>query len=91
MRGIQGLLAIVFVSCWALPAAAGAVRSDKIASQYQKNLNLDACQAMSQAAHFLVEAQQPGSAKDLGWAWEVGKGPVSPNVTGLAALALIDA
>jgi hypothetical protein len=62
-----------------------------IASQYKANLDQDVCRAMTRAADFLVAVQKPAKLGAVGWSWQIGKGPVSGNVAGLAALSLLSA
>jgi len=69
-----------------LPLLAGAM-----SKQYQPNLEMGVCKAMTRAADFLVKVQKPGEDGEMGWSWVVGEGNPSANVAGLAALALLDA
>ena len=62
-----------------------------MSKQYQPNLEMGVCKAMTRAADFLVKVQKPGEDGELGWSWVVGEGNPSANVAGLAALSLLDA
>jgi hypothetical protein len=77
------VLSLVF---WSAPLPA-----ESLSKQYQRNLDMDVCKAMTRAADFLVKVQKPGENGQLGWSWVVGAGNNSANVAGLAALALLDA
>ena len=82
-RAMPVVLSLILVS---LPALAGSM-----SKQYQPNLEMGVCKAMTRAADFLVKVQKPGEDGQLGWSWVVGEGNTSANVAGLAALALLDA
>ena len=62
-----------------------------MSKQYQPNLEMGVCKAMTRAADFLVKVQKPGEDGEMGWSWVVGEGNPSANVAGMAALALLDA
>lgn len=86
------LVAIVIaVAGWLSLASPSLAGSSGIASQYKTNLDQDSCRAMSRAADFLVAVQKPAKQGSVGWSWQVDRGPVSGNVAGLAALALLSA
>ena len=82
-RAIVVVLSIVLLSS---PLLAGSM-----SKQYQPNLEMGVCKAMTRAADFLVKVQKPGEDGQMGWSWVVGEGNNSANVAGLAALALLDA
>jgi uncharacterized protein YyaL (SSP411 family) len=62
-----------------------------MSKQYQPNLEMGVCKAMTRAADFLLKVQKPGEDGEMGWSWVVGEGNPSANVAGMAALALLDA
>jgi hypothetical protein len=65
--------------------------AESMSKQYQPNLQMGVCKAMTRAADFLVKVQKPGEDGQLGWSWVVGEDNTAANVAGLAALALLDA
>lgn len=85
MKNVAFLLA--FFGLWQVALA----DSPNVASQYEAGFNQDVCQAMSRAADFLVAAQKPSKNTKVGWSWRVDDGPVSRNIAGLAAKALLSA
>jgi hypothetical protein len=82
-RATPLVLSLILVSS---PLLAGSM-----SKQYQPNLEMGVCKAMTRAADFLVKVQKPGEDGEIGWSWVVGDGNPSANVAGLAALALLDA
>lgn len=82
-RATPLVLALIIMSP---PLLAGSM-----SKQYQPNLEMGVCKAMTRAADFLVKVQKPGEDGEMGWSWVVGEGNPSANVAGLAALALLDA
>ncbi len=69
---------------------AGAWADKPVANQYQDSFSQDACQAMQRAADFLSRTARR-SQDGVGWSWKVQDGAVAPNISGLVALALLDA
>jgi hypothetical protein len=82
-RATPVMLSLLLVSA---PLLAGSM-----SKQYQPNLEMGVCKAMTRAADFLVKVQKPGEDGQIGWSWMVGEGNPSANVAGLAALGLLDA
>jgi hypothetical protein len=82
----RAMPAVLLSALVSFPLFAGSM-----SKQYQPNLEMGVCKAMTRAADFLVEVQKPGEDGQLGWSWVIGEGNTSPNVAGLAALALLDA
>lgn len=66
------------------------VAQSPVSSQYEGSFSQDVCQAMQRAADFLSRTAKR-SQDGMGWSWKAQEGSVSANVTGLAALALLDA
>lgn len=83
LRAVPLVLSLALVSS---PLSAGSM-----SNQYQPNLKMGVCKAMTRAADFLVKVQKPGEDGQLGWSWVVGEDNNTANVSGLAALALLDA
>ncbi len=74
-----------------LALVSSSLSAGSMSKQYQPNLEMGVCKAMTRAADFLVKVQKPGEDGQLGWSWVVGDGNTTANVAGLAALALLDA